>query len=155
MKKLLVVLVLVGVAAGAFADEPFASWNEKGDVNVYASVGFWGGVDAVVGAEFILGEFDLGPVPCDWGVMASAGIEWWYGMYFGVGALATFHLGLTWNLDFSLAAGVTAYNNLTSFPVTWAHDAIARYWFSEKMAAFVREGYLGFHFWGVGLEFKL
>ena len=37
MKKLLIVLVLIGVTAGAFAQDVFASYNEPGNFNIYAS----------------------------------------------------------------------------------------------------------------------
>ncbi len=157
MKKLFVVLVvLLAVGTGAFAADVFASYNAPGDLNVYASAGFWGGFDVLVGVEYIVGEFMLGPMPFDWGVMATGGVEFWAGWVgFGVGAMATLHTGLIWNMDFSVAAGVTAYNNVTAFPVTWAHDAAARYWISKNMALFVHEGWVGFNYWGVGVELKL
>jgi len=157
MKKLLVVLlVLAGVTAGAFAQDVFASYNAPGDFNVYASVGYWWGIDVNVAAEYMIGEFDLGPVPFDWGVMARGGMQFWGGgLDFGVAALATLHMGLSWNLEFSVGAGVTAFNTWTTFPVTWAQVATVRYWFSENMAVFAEEGSIGFYYWGVGLEFKL
>ncbi len=81
MKKLLVVLlVLVGVTAGAFAQDVFASYNEPGDFNIYASIGWAWNLEVSAAAEYMIGEFDTRTVcPFDWGVMVRGGFDIGYG----------------------------------------------------------------------------
>jgi hypothetical protein len=157
MKKILVVMVvLLAVAGAAFAQDVFASYNEPGNVNFYASVGWSGWFEVSAAAEYMIGEFELGPLPFDWGVMARGGIEIGSGWVdFGVGALATLHLGLgVVPIEFYIALGA-CYNNWTSFPVTFANYNGVTWWFSESMGLVAEGGYLGWYFWGVGLEFKI
>jgi hypothetical protein len=155
MKKLLVVLVLVAVAAGAFAQDVFTSYNEPGDFNLYASLGYYYNLEASVGAEYIIGEFALGPLPFDWGLEARGQFDIGFGgsFYWGAGALATLHLGLSVvPLEFYVALGI-AYTN-------WYGIYLASYngmtwWFSDKIGLLVEGGTVGWGFWGVGLEFKI
>jgi hypothetical protein len=156
MKKLLLVLVvLIGVSGAAFAQDWAASYNEPGDFNIYASAGYWWGVDLNVAAEYMIGEFSLGPIPFDWGIMARGGMEFWSGyLEWGAGALATLHMGLSWNVEFSIALGA-CYSSYSLHPFSFAYGAIARYWFSKSLAVIAEEGYLGFSYWGVGLELKI
>jgi hypothetical protein len=157
MKKILVVLlVLIGVASGAFAQDFFASYNKPGDVNLYGSVGWYYYVEASVAAEYIIGEFELGTIPFDWGVEARGGLDFWGGgVDFGIGALASLHLGLSAiPIEFYVALGV-CYNNWGSFPVTVASYNGATWWFSKNIGLLFEGGYLGWGFWGVGIEFKI
>ena len=75
MKKLFVVLVLVVVAAGAFADDIFASYNKPGNINIYAAVGWYHYFEVTVAAEYMIGEFTLGTLPFDWGVAVRGGMD--------------------------------------------------------------------------------
>jgi hypothetical protein len=156
MKKLLVVLVLIGVTAGAFADDIFGSYNKPGNMNLYASVGWYYWPEVTVAAEFMLGEFDLGTVPLDWGVAVRGGMDFWSGgIDFGVGALATLHLGLAVvPIEFYASLGV-CYNNYAAFPVTVASFGGATWWFSKNIGLLVENGYLGWYFWGVGVQVKI
>jgi len=155
MKKLLVVLVLAAVATGAFAQDVFASYNEPGDFNLYASIGYIYDLEVSVGAEYILGEFALGPLPFDWGLELRGQFEFDFygGFYYGLGALATLHTGLSVvPLEFYVALGL-GWNN-------WNFLRLASYngltwWFSDKMGLLLEGGYVGWSFWGIGLEFKL
>jgi len=157
MKKLLlVVLVLAAVATGAFAQDVFASYNEPNDFNVYASVGFYWNLEVSAAAEWMIGEFALGPLPFDWGVQVRGVFD--IGSYFGfgVGALGSLHLGLApVPIEFYIALGVAYYNWGVGVPITFASYNGCTWWFSEKLGLVVEGGYVGWGFWGVGLEFKI
>ena len=76
MKKLLLVMVvLLAVSGAAFAQDVFASYNKPGDINLYASVGWSGWFEVSAAAEYMVGEFNLGTLPFDWGIMARGGME--------------------------------------------------------------------------------
>jgi hypothetical protein len=155
MKKLLVVLVLIGVAAGVFAQDVFASYNKPGDVNIYASVGWWAWPEVNVAAEYVIGEFELGPLPFDWGIAARGGFDFGAGYFgFSAGVLATLHLGVAaFPLDFYASAGV-CYNS-GYYPFNFASMGGLTWWFTPSMGLLLESGYLGWGFWGVGLEFKI
>ena len=157
MKKLLVVLVLIVVAAGAFAQDWAASYNEPGDINVYASVGWYVWPEVSVAAEYIIGEFELGPVPFDWGVAVRGGFDigtGWFG--YAVGALATLHLGLgVAPIEFYASLGAAFWGPTAGIPISFASYGGFTWWFSKNMGLLLENGYLGWYFWGVGLEFKL
>ncbi|MCX7030746.1 MAG: hypothetical protein NTU62_11600 [Spirochaetes bacterium] len=156
MKKLLVVLVLIGVAAGAFAQDWAASYNKPGNINLYASGGWYYWPEVSVAAEYMIGEFNIGPVPLDWGVAVRGGMDFWSGgIDYSVGALATLHLGLIWNLEFYASLGACFYGPTAAFPVTVASYEGLTYWFSKSLGVVLESGYLGWYFWGVGIEFKL
>jgi hypothetical protein len=158
MKKLCVVLlVLAAVATGAFAQDVFASFNEPGDINLYASVGFYWNLEASVAAEYVIGEFALGPLPFDWGVAVRGGFDIGAG-YFGyaAAALATLHTGLAvFPVEFYASIGAAFYGPTVAFPVSFATYGGATWWFSKNVGLLVENGYLGWYFWGVGVEFKL
>ena len=108
MKKLFVVLlVLSAVATGAFAQNVFTSYNAPGNVNVYASVGYYWFPEVSVAAEFVLGKFAIGPMPLDWGIAVRGGMDFWAGgIDYAVGALATLHTGLAvFPLEFYASLG--------------------------------------------------
>ncbi len=76
----------------------------------------------------------------------------WFG--FSAGVLATLHLGLEFApLDFYAALGV-CYNNHV-YPFNVASLGGVAWWFTPSMGLLVESGYLGFGYWGVGLEFKI
>jgi len=159
MKKLLLVMVvLLGVGGAAFAQDVFASYNEPGDINIYASVGYIWSLEASVGAEFVIGEFALGTLPFDWGVAVRGAFDislsgGWFG--YGVGALAQLHLGLSVvPIEFYVALGA-CYNNWSTYHVSLASFNGLTWWFSDNMGLLVEGGYVGWSFWGVGLEFKI
>jgi hypothetical protein len=157
MKKLFMVLVvLVAVGTGAFAQDVFASYSAPGDINLYASVGWAWNLEVSAAAEYMVGEFALGPLPVDWGVMVRGAFD--VGSYFGfgIGALATLHTGLAaFPVEFYIALGAAYYSWGTGFPVTFASYNGATWWFSKNMGLVVEGGYVGIGFWGVGIEFKL
>jgi hypothetical protein len=155
MKKLLIVLVLIGVTAGAFAQDVFASYNEPGNFNIYASVGWAWNLEASVAAEWMVGEFALGPLPFDWGIQVRGAFDIGYSFYFGAGALASLHLGIAAvPIEFYAALGI-CYNSWSSYFVSVASYNGVTWWFTPSMGLLVEGGYLGWGFWGVGLEFKI
>jgi hypothetical protein len=155
MKKLFVVLVLVVVAAGAFADDIFASYDKPGNINIYAAVGWYHYFEVTVAAEYMIGEFTLGTLPFDWGVAVRGGMDFAGAIDFGVGALATLHLGLgVFPIEFYLSLGA-CYNTYWSYHFREAYFVGATWWFSKNMGLLVENGYLGYYFDGIGLEFKL
>ncbi len=158
MKKLFVVLlVLLAVTTGAFAQNVFASYSKPGDIDLYASVGWAWNLEASAAAEYMIGEFALGPLPMDWGIMVRGAFDIGSTFGFGIGALASLHTGLAaFPLEFYIALGVAYYNwGFTTFPVTFASYNGMTWWFSKNLGLVVEGGYVGLGFWGVGLEFKL
>lgn len=166
MKKLVVGLVLAFLLVGALTvsaeDKIFASWNQKGHSNLYASVGINGwGLDLSAGFEPILGEFNLGPIPFDWGVMARGivGFDpfYSYGFNWGAGALASLHMGLVWNLDFyaALGLGIAGWYG-TAFRFGFASFNGLSYKLSDKFFVLLEGGYIVYSgIWGIGVVVKL
>lgn len=106
--RLAVVLGFLFVTVtGAFAYEQkssvypwMASFNKTGQVNLYASAGFYYvGFDVSAGPELILGNLDLSGIPLQWGVAARgivgfgsyAGVSW---LDWGAAPLVTLHWGI-------------------------------------------------------------
>lgn len=166
MKKtvigLVLALLLVGAMTASAEDAVFASWNQKGHTNIYASVGYnYWGLDGSVGFEPILGEFDLGPLPFDWGIMARGlvGFDMFstYGFNWGAGVLASLHLGLVWNLDFyaALGLGLAGY---PGYPFRFGLSSFngVSYKISDKFFILLEGGYTVWtSIWGVGVVVKL
>ncbi len=158
MKKLFVVLVvLLAVGTGAFAADVFASYNKPGDLNVYASVGWYVFPEVSVAAEYVIGEFALGPVPFDWGVAVRGGMDFWSGgIDYAIGALATLHTGLVaFPLEFYASIGAAFHGPTAAFPVAFATYGGVTWWFSKNLGLVLENGYLGWYFWGVGVELKI
>ena len=128
MKKRIVVgLVLVFVlisSAGVFAETKsvtypwMASYEKPGQLNVYASVGWYGfGIDFNVGPEIILGNFDIAGIPLSWGATVRgllgfgsyAGYTSW--IDWGIAPMATLHWGVDfgspWKFDWYIGLGLS------------------------------------------------
>jgi hypothetical protein len=176
MKKILLIALLVVMAMSSFAattsTQPWAkSFNKDGQLNLYASVGYWYGIDGSVGLELILGEFNLGGVPIDYGIMGRGVIEMWNyfglsGLYWGAAPTFAVHLGLTGApVEFYASAGIGfngysysgVYNDLyPGFNIGFASFDGMMWHFSDKFAFLVEYGYVGLaSVWGVGLEIGL
>ncbi len=106
----LAVVLLVVSAVGAFAYEQksrtyswMASFNKTGQINLYASVGFYYvGYDINGGPEIILGNFDISGIPLQWGLMAQGLVG--FGSFAGFGSWidwgAAPMISLHWGTDF-------------------------------------------------------
>jgi hypothetical protein len=166
VKKIVVGLVLALLLVGAMTvsaeDAVFASWNQKGHMNIYGSIGYnYWGFDVSPGIEFILGEFNIGPVPFDWGGMARGivGFDLFsgYGFNWGAGALASLHMGLVWNLDFyaALGLGLAGWYG-TPFRFGFASFNGLSYKLSDKFFVLLEGGYIVYtSIWGIGVQMKL
>jgi hypothetical protein len=101
MKKrvlgLIVGALLLMVPAAVFSQD--VNWEgnyEKGDLSVYGGIGIGYGFSIVPGVEFTFAEWKAGDVvPFSFGVTAKGAINIFsnYWTSFGVGGLATLHLG--------------------------------------------------------------
>jgi hypothetical protein len=176
VKKIAVGLVLVFLLVGALsvsADAPFASYNKPGHLNVYGSVGFYGiwGLELSAGAEWILGKFDLGPVPLEWGVMArgvialplflgSGWIDW------GAAPLASLHtgfnLGKSLEFDVYVSLGLGLYGTTGTYyvwdPVNFGFASFEgiSWKLNDKFFLLGEYGYVGYaSVYGVGVVVKL
>jgi hypothetical protein len=170
---LVLALLLVGAMTASAEDSIFAAYNKPGQLNLYGSVGFYGiwGLEGAIGAEMILGKFDVGPVPLEWGVMArgligfpfflgGAWIDW------GAAPLVSLHTGLNFGksleFDVYLGLGLGLYGTTGTYH-TWnpinfgfaSFDGIA--WkLSDKLFLLGEYGYVGStSIAGVGVKMNL
>jgi hypothetical protein len=155
---LLAVFLLAG-ALSASAQDVFASYNKPGNVNLYVAAG-WGGawlLGAGVSAEVIIGKFDLGPIPFQWGLMGMGLFNFLPGFALGAGGMATLHMGLVWNLDFFIGLGLGA-EFLGGFGLGLAQTAGVCYKLSNSLTLLLTDSYIsysGLGLYGVGLQLKL
>ncbi len=156
------------------ADKPqewAKSYNKDGQLNIYGSVGYWWGVSLSAGFEYIIGEFNLGGVPLDYGIMGRGVYEFWgwYGYNWSTwGAAPTFavHLGLkNTPIEFYASAGVGFYGYsyggvydalYPGFGIGFASFDGVMWHFADKFALLAEYGYVGSaSVWGVGIEMSL
>jgi hypothetical protein len=175
-----VVLVLMVCAAfGAFAaDKQFpwmASYNKPGQFNVYGSVGFYGlGIDLNAGPEIIIGQFEIGPVPLEWGVMVRGmlGFAGWLGytwIDWAVAPAVSLHWGLDfgspWKFDIFVAAGAGINGSAGTYYAGYGSGAIGftfatfngvSWQFSKNFGLIVEYGYTYYlSTFGVGIKWSL
>ncbi len=177
MKKTVVALVLalllVGAMTASAESSVFAAYNKPGQLNLYGSVGFYGiwGLEAAIGAEMIVGKFDLGPVPLEWGIMARGvvGVPFFLGsgwIDWGAAPLASLHTGFNFGksleFDVYIALGLGLYGSTGTYwgwnPVNFgfaSFDGIA--WkLSEKFFILGEYGYVGStSIAGIGVKMNL
>lgn len=119
MKKtvigLVLALLLVAAMSASAQDSIFAAYNKPGQLNLYGSVGFYGiwGLQGSVGAELIVGKFDIATIPLEWGVMARGviGLPFFLGggwFDWGAAPLVSLHTGLNFgkSLEFDVYIGL-------------------------------------------------
>jgi hypothetical protein len=159
-RKILLVAVLVMALVGALSasaadSNVFASYNKPGNVNLNVAAGYGGWLGVGAQAEFIIGKFDLGPVPFQWGLMAAGIVDIPY-IEIGAGGMATLHMGLgIIPLDFflGLGLGVDFYGG---FSLGFAQTAGVAYKLSNSLTVMATDTYLaGAYLYGVGMQFKL
>lgn len=121
MKKLAlllaVVVLVLAIPGSAFAQ---SSWNglvHKGDFAAFVGLGLGWGFSVAPGVEWAFADVKFGnTVPVAFGLTGKGVINFYSGFWtsYGIGALATAHLGLKGldipeflqNLDFYLSAGI-------------------------------------------------
>jgi hypothetical protein len=185
LKKIGVVAVvlMLCMTMGAFAAETkssqfpwMASYDQPGNFNLYASVGFYGyGIDVNVGPEIIIGKFDIAGIPLSWGVTVrglvgfasflgyASWIDW------GVAPMATLHwgvdLGSIWKFDWYIGLGVGvsgstgsyySYLNSSGIGIGFASSDGVVWHFSNNFGLVVDYAYTGYvSAAGVGIQMKL
>jgi hypothetical protein len=173
MKKLallLAVLVLILVIPGAaFAQK--SNWDglvHKGDFAAYLGVGVGYGFSIVPGVEWAFADVKAGTVPLAFGVTGKGILNFYPGSYsaYGIGALATAHLGFK-GLDIpeflqhldvyiSLGLGLSYYSWASGFSPLFDNphlgfataDGVA-YYFNNKWAAYLEFAHIGYGAAGV------
>lgn len=176
MKKIVVGLVVAFLLVGALsvsADAPFAAYNTPGHLNAYASVGFYGiwGLEVAGGIEMILGKFDLGPIPLQWGIMARGvlGLPLFLGsgwLDWGVAPLASLHtgfnLGKSLEFDAYISLGLGLYGTTGTYfvwdPVNFGFASFegVAWKLNDKIFLLGEYGYIGYSsIAGVGVVVKL
>ncbi len=160
-----VVVLLLCTAAGAFAAGntlPWAtSFNKPGQFNVYGSVGFYPfGIDVNAGPEVIFGQFDIGPIPLEWGAMVRGLVG--FSSFFGyaswidwaVAPALTLHFGANfggpWQFDWYVGLGL-GISGTTGTYYTYSgvgfgfatFDGLA-WQFSKNFALVVEYGYTAY-----------
>ena len=181
-KKISVIaLILILCAAmGAFAFEQksktvpwLASLNGNGQLNIYAGAGFYGlGIDVEGGAEFIITNFDIGPIPLAFGVQVRGGVGFssLFGVSWidwGVGPLASLHLcadwGSIWKFDWYIGLGLgisgstgTFYIGQNPIFLSFASADGVAWMFSNNIGLLLDYLYIGnLSSFGVGVKIAL
>jgi hypothetical protein len=172
MKRVALIVLMLLLTAGVFAQSSFAkSYNKNGQFNIDVSVGWAWGVTGSVALEFIIAEFKIGTIPFDFGIAVRGTMEyyqtWYYygGSYiwWGVGPLATLHMGLaSIPIEFFISAGLALYGSTDTYwytaPVNFGFGAVSGviWHFSPNFGLLLEGGYMGgAGVWGVGIEMKL
>jgi hypothetical protein len=176
--------VLLCVAVGAFAKETkpsktypwMASYNQPGQLNLYASVGWYGyGIELSAGPEFIIGSFDIADIPLEWGITVrglvgfggflgyASWIDW------GVAPMAALHwgvdLGGALKFDWYVGLGL-AISGSTGTYYSWGSSGGLNFgpasfngvtWqFSDNIGLIAEYAYAGYvSVGGVGVKFNL
>lgn len=182
-KKIIVIALVLALFAtlGASAYEKksktfpwMASFNGNGQLNLYASVGFYGyGIDVDVGPEIIITNFDLGGIPLEFGVMVrgmigfsslfgyASWIDW------GIAPLATLHWGVDfgsiWKFDWYIGLGLgisgstgTYYLGGTNIAFGFATFDGFAWQFSNNLALVLEYGWVGYvSAFGIGVRLNL
>jgi hypothetical protein len=147
-------LLLVGTMSVSAQQTIFAAYNKPGNVNLDVVGGYGGWLGVGVDAEVIIGKFDLGSLPFQWGVMGAGIIDFPF-FEIGAGAMATLHLGLIWNLDFFIGLGVGA-DFYGGFGVGFAETSGVAYKLSNNFTVLLSDTWLdGAYVYGVGIQLKL
>jgi hypothetical protein len=175
------VFILLACSVAGFGAETksevipwMASYNQSGQLNGYASAGYYGwGIAGSLGAELVVGEFDIAGVPFSWGVMARGvlgfpifeglpGIDW------AGSGLATLHWGLDFGplarfeLYFGLGAGVFG-NYWEPFNIGISECSGVNWFLTDNLTLVLEGNYLNgfasdnswFSYLGAGVQIKL
>ena len=166
MKKLVLVLAVILVLAlpsTVFAQKNWDGLVHRGDFAAFVGVGFGWGFTIAPGVEWCFADVKVGKtVPLAFGLMGKGMINFYPGFWtsYGVGALATAHLGLKGldiadflqRLDFYIGAGVglswfsydTGISTYGSMNVGFATADGVAYYFNDKWAIYLEGTYWGY-----------
>ena len=160
MKKRVVVgfvlaLLLVGTLGFSAPQSIFAAYNKPGNVNLDLAAGYGGWFGAGVQAEVILGKFDIGTLPFQWGLMGAGVLDVPF-MELGAGAMLTLHLGLSViPLDFFVGMGI-GFDFFGGFFPGFAETYGVAYKLSDSLTVLAVDTWLaGPYVYGVGIQLKL
>jgi len=167
MKKLAfmlaAVVLILAIPGAAFAQKNWNGLVHKGDFAAYVGLGFGWGFTVVPGVEWAFADVKVGGVvPLAFGV-SGKGIFNFYPGYFssyGLGALATAHLGMKGldlpeflqNFDFYIGLGVglsffsyaSYFYDYGAFRVGFATADGVAYYFNDKWALYLEGTYWGY-----------
>ncbi len=173
MKKLAllftVLILILAIPSAVFAQKkapPKGGWEglvHKGDFAAYAGIGIGYGFSIVPGVEWIFADVKAGTVPLAFGLSAKGLINFYPGFWssYGIGALATGHLGLKGldipeffqNLDFyiSLGLGLSYFSWEAGYVPLFDNphfgfataDGVA-YYINKKWAVYIEGTYVGY-----------
>ncbi|RPJ08599.1 MAG: hypothetical protein EHM28_03855 [Spirochaetaceae bacterium] len=177
-KRFLIGIALMLLAAvGLFAQTPVQSWaksyNRDGQIDLYASVGYWLGICVSATGEYVIGEWNIGGIPFDYGVQVmgifenySTDIltETFSVNYWGVAPMFAVHMGLSnAPFEFIVAAGLGFYGYMTDEPslddqgfggIGFATSETAIWYFADNMGLLVQFAYVGAtSIWGIGIRY--
>jgi hypothetical protein len=112
-----------------------ASYYKAGQLDAYAGVGYgYLGIGGSVDAEYIIGAFNVGGVPLQYGARVNAWVGFdSYGLEWCVDPQATLHLGTKFGgfkLDWYIAIGASIGSN--PYYSYWYDRADLGFWFSES-----------------------
>ena len=170
-------ILLVVASVGVFAAERrskevsyLASFNGPGTIDLTVTGGFsWFGLGLNAGAEFTVGQFDVGPVPLSWGITAqgSVGLDP-AGIGLAVSGLPTLNIGFDFgkNLRFEGFLGLGVGFVLESWAGGGSGLGISEYagwtwWFANSFGLTIEEGSVsafGWGYWyfaGIGVTLKI
>jgi hypothetical protein len=168
MKKLAVLfavtILILAIPAAAFAQKNWDGLVHKGDFAAYVGVGLGYGFSVVPGVEWAFADVKFGDkVPVAFGVAGKGIINFNPGSWtsYGLGALATGHLGLKGldipeffqHLDFyiGLGLGLSWFTWDSAFTPAFDNphfgfataDGVA-YYFNDKWAVYLEFNYMGY-----------
>ena len=165
MKKLallLAVAVLVlAIPSAAFAQKNWDGLVHKGDFAAFVGVGYGWGLSVVPGVEWAFADVKVGDtVPLAFGVVGKGVINFYSDFFtsYGVGALASAHLGLKGldipkflqNLDFYISLGLafSAFSYATGSALDYGNTRFGfatsngvAYYFNDKWAIYLEGNY--------------
>lgn len=160
MKKRIIVgivlaLLLAGTVTVSAQQTIFASYNKPGNVNVYVEAGYGYLLGVGAGLEYVIGKFDIGPMPFQWGVMGMAAADLLPGFELAAGGMATLHLGLIWNIDLFVGLGI-GFEFLAGYGLGFAETSGLAYKLSDNFTVLLTDTWISsVSIYGVGIQLKL
>jgi hypothetical protein len=141
-----------------------AVYNKAGDINLsvgVGNVGWYYGVGASFGAEYVIGAFDIANIPLQYGIrlQGNAGFDlYWNDIYWSAAPQAVLHFGTKFNgykLDWYGAAGFGAYGYDGYGPYWRFSESEGVTWFlNDKTALTLDATYTGYYSETIGVSFK-